>query len=76
MSHVFLGGRSAAGLACCAALSALWLSLPPQGLKVQVGREREAFMHHLTSLFPHEAAGIRAFYQVPGGGGGFSGLLC
>jgi prolycopene isomerase len=37
---------------------------PPhlQGLEVKVWRDYEAFVAELTSCFPHEAAGIRAFY--------------
>lgn len=34
----------------------------PNGLSVRVHRDYEAFIYELTSIFPHEAAGIRSFY--------------
>lgn len=34
----------------------------PDGLNVQVWRKYEDFVNELTARFPHEAAGIRAFY--------------
>ncbi|MCO5548472.1 hypothetical protein L7F22_001930 [Adiantum nelumboides] len=34
----------------------------PDGLSVRVHRDYEAFMYELTSIFPHEAKGIRSFY--------------
>lgn len=35
----------------------------PNGLSVRVHRDYEAFLYELTNLFPHEAAGIRTFYD-------------
>jgi len=35
----------------------------PQGLKIQVGRSREEFYATLIRAFPHEAKGIKAFYD-------------
>jgi prolycopene isomerase len=36
----------------------------PGGLNVAVDRDYEAFIHRLSALFPHEAKGIRAFYDT------------
>jgi prolycopene isomerase len=36
----------------------------PGGLNVAVDRDYEAFIARLTGLFPHEAKGIRAFYDT------------
>jgi prolycopene isomerase len=36
----------------------------PGGLNVAVDRDYEAFIARLTALFPHEAQGIRAFYDT------------
>ncbi|UPM50926.1 MULTISPECIES: carotenoid isomerase [unclassified Synechococcus] len=36
----------------------------PGGLNVAVDRDYEAFIARLTGLFPHEAQGIRAFYDT------------
>jgi prolycopene isomerase len=36
----------------------------PGGLNVAVDRDYEAFMARLSALFPHEAKGIRAFYDT------------
>ncbi len=36
----------------------------PEGLNVVVDRDYEKFLTDLTSLFPHEAKGIRRFYNV------------
>jgi prolycopene isomerase len=36
----------------------------PGGLNVAVARDYEQFLSDLTSLFPHEAEGIRAFYDT------------
>ncbi|MEB3169801.1 MAG: FAD-dependent oxidoreductase, partial [Synechococcaceae cyanobacterium] len=36
----------------------------PGGLNVAVDREYERFLADLTALFPHEAQGIRAFYDT------------
>ena len=36
----------------------------PGGLNVAVDRDYEAFIQRLTALFPHEAKGIRAFYDT------------
>ena len=36
----------------------------PGGLNVAVDRDYESFVARLTSLFPHEATGIRAFYDT------------
>ena len=36
----------------------------PGGLTVAVDRDYEAFIHRLSALFPHEAKGIRAFYDT------------
>lgn len=35
----------------------------PNGLSVRVHRDYEAFIYELTSIFPHEAEGIRRFYE-------------
>ncbi len=36
----------------------------PSGLNVAVDRDYEAFIARLSALFPHEAKGIRAFYDT------------
>jgi len=36
----------------------------PGGLEVEVDRDYETFVARLTALFPHEAKGIRAFYDT------------
>jgi prolycopene isomerase len=36
----------------------------PGGLEVEVDRDYETFLARLTALFPHEAKGIRAFYDT------------
>jgi len=36
----------------------------PDGLRVAVDREYESFVARLSALFPHEAKGIRAFYDT------------
>ena len=36
----------------------------PGGLNVVVDRDYQSFVSHLTALFPHEAEGIRAFYDT------------
>jgi prolycopene isomerase len=36
----------------------------PGGLNVAVDRDYEAFIHRLSALFPHEAKGIRGFYDT------------
>jgi len=36
----------------------------PGGLNVVVDRDYQSFVNHLTALFPHEAEGIRAFYDT------------
>ncbi|MFM1800285.1 MAG: Carotene isomerase, partial [Cyanobacteriota bacterium] len=36
----------------------------PDGLEVEVDRDYDSFIARLTALFPHEAKGIRAFYDT------------
>ncbi len=36
----------------------------PDGLNVIVDRDYDSFLDHLTASFPHEAKGIRAFYDT------------